>query len=219
MKKIISHLHPFFFALYPIIELRNYNITYVDSAAVVRPIILAVLFTSVIWLALRFFTREWSKSGIITTLLVIAFFSYGHVFIQIETSTGEMIRHRYLNLIFIGFLLSAGWFVLRRMKNTATLVNFLTVMGAALFAYSSFRSLQHDYSVYRSAQEQKQIMDSFLQQAEPSSDHPKPDIYLILLDANTSAYTLQEEFGYDNLAFTQGLESLGFYVAECAQSN
>jgi hypothetical protein len=191
----------------------------VDSAAVVRPILLALFFTSALWLVIRFFTREWSKSGIITTLLVIAFFSYGHVFIQIETSTGGLIRHRYLILIFAGFLWAAGWFVLKRMRNTATLVTFLTVMGLALFAYSSFQSLQHDYSEYRSALEQKKIMDSFLQQADAAGDYPKPDIYLILLDAHTSAYTLQEAFGYDNSAFTQDLESMGFYVAECAQSN
>lgn len=219
MKKILGRLHPFFFALYPIIELRNYNITYVDSAAVVRPILLALFFTFALWLVFRFFTREWSKSGIITTLLVIAFFSYGHVFIQIETATGAMIRHRYLILIFAGFLLAVGVFVLTRMKNTDALVRFLTVMGTVLFAYASFQSFQHDYSVYRSAQEQKKSMDSFLQQAEPAGNHPKPDIYLILLDAHTSAYTLQEEFGYDNSAFTQDLESMGFYVAECAQSN
>ena len=47
----------------------------------------------------------------------------------------------------------------------------------------------------------------------------KPDIYLILLDAHTSVRTLKEEFNYDASAFQKQLEDLGFYVAECAQSN
>ena len=219
LKKILPHLHPFLFALYPVLELRNYNITYVDSAALVRPILLAVLFTSITWGVLRIFTREWQKSGILTTLLLMTFFSYGHVFIQIEEITGEMIRHRYLVLIFAALVLAAGWFVLNRLKDTIALINFLTTMGAIVFLYSVFRSAQHDYSVYRSAQEQKKVQESFPQEAGTTDDHPNPDIYLILLDAHTSARILQEEFGYDNSAFTEELESMGFYVAECAQSN
>jgi len=219
MKKILSHLHPFFFALYPILELRNYNITYVDSAAVVRPILLALVFTSVIWVLFRVFTREWQVSGIFTTLFVIAFFSYGHVFIQIESTTGAMIRHRYLILIYAAVLLIAGWTIWSRLKNKGALINFLTTMGALLFLFSAFRSVQHDYSVYRSAQEQRRLTESFLQPKDTTAGREKPDIYLILLDAHTSARTLEEEFGYDNSAFTQELESLGFYVAECAQSN
>ena len=53
MKKILPHLHPYFFALYPILELRNYNITYVDSAALLRPILLAALLTTILWILLR----------------------------------------------------------------------------------------------------------------------------------------------------------------------
>jgi hypothetical protein len=150
---------------------------------------------------------------------VIAFFSYGHVFIQIEALTGEMIRHRYLILIFTGLLVTAAWFVLKRLKDAAALINFLTTMGALLFLYSGFRSAQHDYSVYRSAQEQKKIQEAFLQEAGTVRDDQQPDIYLILLDAHTSERILQDEFGYDNSAFTKELESMGFYVAECAQSN
>ena len=219
MKKILSHIHPFFFALYPILELRNQNITYVDAAALVRPILLALLLTSIIRIALKAITREWQKSGIITTMIVIAFFSYGHAFIQIESFSGEMIRHRYLILMFVAILVFAGWLVLKRLRNPGPLMDFLTTVGAVLIISSLARSAQHDYSVYLSAQESKKIQESFLLEARTPDKNKNPDIYLILLDAHTSAYTLQEEFGYDNSAFTQQLEDLGFYVAECAQSN
>ncbi len=219
MQKIIRNLHPFFFALYPILELRNYNITYVDSAALVRPVLLALGITAIVWLLLRIFTQDWQRSGILTTLFVIAFFSYGHIFIQIESITGEMIRHRYLLLIFVGLLVVLGWFVLKRVKQTTALVNFLTTMGAILFVFSAFRSVQHDYSMYRAAREHQKVQDSYLQEAGTAENQQRPDIYFILLDAHTSSFTLQEAFGYDNSAFVQELESMGFYVAECAQSN
>jgi hypothetical protein len=219
MKKILPHLHPFFFALYPIVELRNYNITYVDTAALLRPILLALVSTSVVWIVLRLVTREWKKSGIITTLVMIVFFSYGHVFIQIESLTGEMIRHRYLVLVYAVLLVVGTWVVLKRVKNPGMLINFLTAMGAILFVFSAVRSAGHDFSEYQSAREWKKVQELFLQEARTGDSSQKPDIYLILLDAHTSEYTLQEAFGYDNSAFTNELEGLGFYVAECAQSN
>lgn len=220
MKKILPHLHPYFFALYPILELRNYNITYVDSAALLRPILLAALLTTILWILLRLLTHEWKGSGILTSLGVVGIFSYGHVFIQIESLTGEMIRHRYLILIYAALLLATGWLVIMRVKKTDALINFLTVMGALLFVFSAARSAGHDISAYRSALELRKVQESYLQEVRTSTDTSRlPDIYLILLDAHTSEFTLQEEFGYDGSAFTQALERLGFYVADCAQSN
>ena len=219
MKKILPYLHPFLFALYPIFELRNFNITYVDSAALVRPILASLAVTAGIWGILRLFTREWQKSGIVTTMIVIIFFSYGHIFLQIESTFGEMIRHRYLLLIFGGLLLLAVWFIFWRMKNVTTLVNFLTAAGAFLTVFSVARSVQHDLAVYQSAREVRAAMESYREEASSSTVGERPDIYVILLDAHTSAYALDKYFDYDNSAFTQKLEELGFYVAQCAQSN
>lgn len=219
MKKTFSQLYPFLFALYPIIELRNYNITYVDSASLVRPIIIALLLTGFLWVIVRLLTKEWQRSGIITTLLVIAFFSYGHVFIQFESSFGTMIRHRFLILLFGVFLLGAIAYVFRKIKNIELMVSFFTVTGVLLTFFSIFRSVQHDLSVYQSAREYRELQKSFIEEANVSDPALRPDIYVILLDAHTSAYTLQNTFGYDNSSFTRQLQDLGFYVAECAQSN
>jgi hypothetical protein len=62
-------------------------------------------------------------------------------------------------------------------------------------------------------------MESYRKEAGSSTVRERPDIYVILLDAHTSAYALDKYFNYDNSAFTNRLEELGFYVAECAQSN
>ncbi|MCI0549908.1 MAG: hypothetical protein L0287_03045 [Anaerolineae bacterium] len=219
MRKILPYLHPFLFAIYPIFELRNFNISYVDSASLVRPILVSLISTAIIWVILRAFTREWHKSGIVTTLTVIVFFSYGHIFLQIESVFGEMIRHRYLLLIFGGLFALAVWFIFWRMKNAETLVHFLTAAGAFLTIFSVARSVQYDFSVYQSAREVRAAMESYREEAGSSTVRERPDIYVILLDAHTSAYALDKYFNYDNSAFTNQLEELGFYVAECAQSN
>lgn len=218
MKKILPYLHPFLFALYPIFELRNFNIAYVDSASLARPVLLSLVCTALIWIILRLLTREWQKSGIVTTLVVIVFFSYGHVYLAIQSAFGEMIRHRYLLLIFGALFALAVWFIFWRMKRADTLVNFLTMAGAFLAIFSVARSVQHDFAVYRSGREAQAAMEAY-RKANQSNVGERPDVYVILLDAHTSAFALEKYFGYDESAFTKKLEGLGFYVAQCAQSN
>jgi hypothetical protein len=46
-----------------------------------------------------------------------------------------------------------------------------------------------------------------------------PDIYYIILDSYTRADVLMDDYRYDNSGFIQSLRDLGFYVAECSQSN
>jgi hypothetical protein len=47
----------------------------------------------------------------------------------------------------------------------------------------------------------------------------EPDIYFIVLDSYTRNDTMETEFGYDNSTFIASLKDMGFYVAECSQSN
>ncbi len=218
MKKIFPYLHPFLFALYPIFELRNFNIAYVDSAALARPILLSLLCAAWIWIVLRLFTKEWQKSGIVTTLIVIVFFSYGHVYLEVQSAFGEAVRHRYLLLIFGASFALAVWFLFWRMKNAQTLVNFLTVAGAFLTIFSVARSVQHDFAVYQSGREVREAMEAYRKANQPSVGE-RPDVYVILLDAHTSAFALEKYFNYDESVFTKKLDGLGFYVAQCAQSN
>ena len=46
-----------------------------------------------------------------------------------------------------------------------------------------------------------------------------PDIYLIVLDGYTSSDVLKESFNLDNTEFIRKLREIGFYVANCANSN
>jgi hypothetical protein len=51
-----------------------------------------------------------------------------------------------------------------------------------------------------------------------ADDNP-PDIYYIILDGYGRSDVLKNEYGYDNSEFLNTLQDLGFYIAECSQSN
>lgn len=217
MRKILSLLYPFFFAVYPILELRNHNIAYVDTASLFRPILLSILLTGLIWLILRLLIKDWQKTGIIATLIMVSFFSYGHVFIQIDATFGEPIRHRYLTLMFAALLLVISGWLIWKARKVDGVVDFLIVTGSALLAFSLFQSLQHDITAYQAVQRSNQAQDPIIETVDTGIQ--KPDIYLILLDAHTRSDILKKDFNYDNSSFIQDLKDMGFYVAECAQSN
>jgi len=219
MKKFIGYLYPFLFASYPILALRNHNITYVDTVSVVRPLIISLLFTGIIWLLLGSIVRDWSKAGIITTLAMVLFFSYGHIFLQTETMFGESIRHRYLMMIFGTVLLVGGAWVFWKVKNTEVIVNFLSLTGTIMILFSLVESAHYDISAYRASKAASEVQKSTIENVSSTNVREKPDIYFILLDGHTRSDILLKDYGLDNSDFIQQLEDLGFYVAKCAQSN
>jgi len=219
MKNIFTNLYPFLFALYPILELRNYNIAYVDPASIIRPIVLSFLLTGILWLVSGLLIRDWDKAGIITTLSMLIFFSYGHVFMQTEVIFGTLLRHRFLILIFIGLILTAGFYIIRKLKGPKSFINFLTVTGGILVIFSLSRSILHDLSVYQNGRQAAERQWPMLEGFDVDAVTQKPDIYLILLDAYARSDILKNRLNYDNRAFLQQLEDMGFYVADCSQSN
>ena len=219
MKKVLSNLYPFLFAIYPILELRNLNIIYVDAASVIRPVVLSLLLTASLWLILGLLLKNWDKTGIIATLVIIFFLSYGHIFVQYETMLGSFPRHRYLILTFIILLTLAGFLIHSRLKDPKPFINFLTITGGILVIFSLSRSVIHDISTYQKGRQAAERQWPMLEGLDVDAVTQKPDIYLILLDAYTRSDVLKNDLGHDNQAFLQQLEDSGFYVADCAQSN
>ena len=219
MKKLIGYLYPFLFASYPVLALWNYNIIYVDTVSIVRPLILSILFTGIIWVALRMIARDWNKAGIITTIAVVLFFSYGHVFLQTEKIFGETMRHRYLTIIFGSILITLGGLVIWKIKSADAMMNFLSLTGIIMIVFPLFKSAQYEISAYRAAEAADEIQSVTMENVSNINVQEKPDIYLILLDGYTRSDILKEHYNFDNSAFIQELENMGFYVAKCAQSN
>jgi len=219
MKKFSVYLYPFLFALYPILALRNNNIIYVDAASIIRPIVLSIVLTGSLWLALRLLFKNWDKAGLITTAVVIFFFSYGHVFLQAEAVSGSFPRHRYLISIFTGMLVLAVFFIDHKLNDPKPITHFLTITGCILVIFSLSRSALHDLSVYQTARQAEKRQWPMLEGLDADAVTQKPDMYLILFDAYTRSDILKNDFNYDNQAFLQQLEDLGFYVVDCSQSN
>ena len=218
IRTLLGNIHPFLFAIFPILALRNHNIVYVDLRAISRSLILSLAIAGMLWLLLRLMTKNWDRAGLITSLAMILFFSYGHVYVQIQLSAGEPISHRYLLAAFgIVFVFVSA--IILRLRDIVGIKQFITVVGIVMIAFAVAQSAGYDISTYQANAQAGTKLAQITKLEDTGNEKTLPDVYLIILDAHARSDVLREKYKYDNSFFIQGLTDLGFYVAECSQSN
>ncbi len=207
-----------FFGLVPSLILYANNLGEATLVSLWRPLLFSAGLSMILGVFGFLLTRSLMKAGLISLILQLVFFSYGHIFMVWDASPlNEMVkvRHRYLLALCLLLAGLALWFVLKKMKHNSSMLLILNVVTFALMAFQVGQiSL---YEIRRADQQ-----DNSPQYAPVASDLPlesRPDIYLIILDRYTRADWLQEWLNYDNSAFITGLHDLGFYVADCSRSN
>lgn len=216
--------HPVLLALYAPLELGARNVGQIPLSYIDRAVILSGLLAGIILLACRVLLRNWQAAGIAATILMVLFLAYGHLynFIQDAQISGFIVgRHRYL---VIGWFLLAClgiWWANRISRNYSSFTKTLNLIAVFLLAFPVIQLIT--YEVRTSTAQNSEAMEEQTQEVSypvPANDTAqRRDVYYIILDAYGRSDALLKSFGYDNSAFVRQLESMGFYVASCAQSN
>ncbi len=212
--------HPFLLASYPILSLLAVNIHEIYARDAIIPILVALGSTALAFVLLRVLFRNWQVAGMISSLLVIWFFTYGHLYNQIKSLSlfGVIVgRHRYLLLVWtvliavIAFWLARSFKVAPKLTFAFNIIAiFLICLPIAQISLSSLRTLLTPIAPPAAT---GQPIISWTNNSSP------PDIYFIVLDGYGRSDALQTVEGIDNSAFLKDLRQLGFYVAQCSQSN
>jgi len=78
-------IHPFLFAVFPILFFITHNISELwgigRGFVIMRLIAITIgvlLFAVLLWILLRYAFRDWYRAGILFSLFLLMFFSYGH---------------------------------------------------------------------------------------------------------------------------------------------
>lgn len=213
-------VHPYLFALAPIVALIAHNIIEVEIEAAFRPIVGALLLAAAIQIVCTVIFRDPPRAALLTTWLLILFFTYGHVYAAVRSAGplgAELGRHRFLAPGYVALALAGGWFVLRRLSEADRPTQVMYVVGAAFLLLPAVQLADHAYRLHRDLPVEPALPAEAV--LHPDPDSSLPDVYIIVADAYMRADALEAEFGYDNSPFLQGLESMGFYVATCSRSN
>src|SRR5512137_1997129 len=128
--KPVFPFYPLLFGIYPLLALTAFNITQIDLSLTYRAFAFSILLAGALFLVMRLIMRSWMKAALPTLLLLILFFTYGHIYNVLKNPANPLLglaRHRILGLV---WLLLAGlslWFSTRNIANLASITSVLNL--------------------------------------------------------------------------------------------
>jgi hypothetical protein len=209
-------IHPTLLAAYFVLALLGLNITQVRPQEALRALLFVLLAAGLLWLGLRAMMKNGQRAGVIVTLLLGLFFTYGHVYHLLEQCLPALGRHRVLLPIWLGLAGIGLWWALRKLRSLGTATRLLNLTALVLLIFPLYQTTSW---ALRQAQGSNPSIFTQAGFEQISAPEPAPDIYFIVLDEYTRADVLQSIFAYDNSIFLDELRGMGFSVVECAQSN
>ena len=211
-------IHPFLFAIFPVIFTYAQNVNYLSVSEIFIPIGIFLGVTTVLWLIISFPLNR-KKSGLIISLALILFFTYGHLYIFLNYDSeieSEITRHRFLLPIFVGILIAGVVYFVRtkrKLNNLTTVVNAVSIT-IIIFSLVTIGTFYLDRVQFGENSSELNIQNLDLVKVEKA-----PNVYFIILDAYTSEKVLKMEHEFDNSEFIDFLKNKGFFIPENAYSN
>ncbi|HET9588789.1 MAG TPA: sulfatase-like hydrolase/transferase [Anaerolineales bacterium] len=216
LKKLI--LHPFLFALYPVLSLLSFNVSQTLVSDVFRSLVVVLLFAMALFGLSYLLTKNWHKAGLLTSGTLVLFFSYGHVISLLRGfSLGPILIGRTLVLLPLWLVLWTvfAWWVFRK-RDAGSITPFFNIAGLLLLILPLFTlSTYYLQSELIRRSQKPQTPAALLQQFQGEP----PDVYYIVLDMHARADVLEAIYGDDNRWFLDALREKGFYIADQSTSN
>jgi len=213
MKKLIV-VHPLLFAVFPILALYAYNVAEVAPAEIVLPTAIVLGTTLFLLLLSGVLLRNLKKAGILLSIFLVFFFSYGHVANAVE---GWGVTYKILLPVWVLLIVCGAYFAIRTQRDLRTLTNILNTVAITLVIVPAISIAVHETSAAsHDITPADSVETNTVDLGEVDS---LPDIYYIVLDRYASASTLKEIYDFDNSEFIDYLSDRGFYVASESSSN
>ena len=232
--KKTSVFHPYLFAIFPIISTYSVNMQELLPIYLIQPIIIIVIFTTIVFLITKLIFKNWSKTGVFVSLIIGLIFSYGHVYLQIagfELSGFTIGRHAFLIIPYIVTFLIVGVYVFRTKLKFENITKILNVVATTLILVSvmsiGIYAIENEglgiVVLEKGVIDQKSGIEIETQNEKMISlvgDLQKyPDVYFMIFDGYAGESSLEKDLGFDNSSFIQLLEQKGFFVASNSFSN
>ena len=210
-------VHPFFFAIIPILFLYSPNSNSVSLEVILRPCLVVSAFTLTALLGLAALLRDGQKAAIVVTLFWMMFFAYGYLLTivrvtdRVAASGWRLLWHPALPILLVG-LFSMVSFRVVRSRHPKGLANLASFAGLCLFGLQLMEVGQIKFTGAPQFLRNNPIQSV-------SSPLRRPHIFYIILDAYGRSDVLQELYGFDNGNFLDHLRQKGFYIAGESHSN
>ncbi len=208
--------YPFFIASYPVLALLVVNLGQVNFSAGIRPLVLSIFGVAILFLFLQLIYRNWYRAAFVSASLAFLFFMYGHAY--------DLISAKW-KIVNLAAWMLAFWLllaILAVLVATFPKIKFesaaftLNIISLGLLIFPTFQIIQ--WSLRKPVSAEKEPLLATQELHIPQGQVP-PDIYYIMPEDYGRVDLLQSKFQIDVSQFMQDLKDMGFYVAECSQSN
>jgi hypothetical protein len=208
-------LHPFLFTIFPTLFLLSQNVDqFVQGDTVLRVIALSLTITAALLFMGRLLLKDWTKAGIAVSILVVLFFSYGHVIDLLDRlglANGGILLMVWGVVAIGGIVLAA-----RSGPRLGATTKTLNVVSAILVLLNLIPIVTYQV---RSRDAQQAVDLNAIDKRGIDLKGRPPDIYYLIFDRYQGLDTLKQQHGFDNTSMIEWLEAKGFYVARESRAN
>lgn len=209
-------VHPLLFAMFPILFLYSENIAEVSPSEIVMPMALALGSTLLLLVLSGLILRDFRKAGIVVSILLFLFFSYGNIFLLM----GEWDSvHNLLLPIWVILFLCTAYFVIKTRRDLHKVSNILNMVAAVIVLFFAINITANETDIALQDIETAVGTETDTVNLGEAKIDTLPDIYYIILDRYPSARTLEEVYDFDNSEFMDYLSTKGFYIASESMAN
>jgi len=212
-------IHPVLFALYPVLFLYSYNIDKTPVKQMFISIIITILFTVIIWLLAGLIVKNIQKAGLLASLFLILFFTYGRAYDLLYYSGIKIKEPRYLLIIWLLIFIFISYFLITKCREFHNFTRILNCIGVILVSISLFNIIIPLTNMYLYNLGLSERTEDTIKQVERLKTDNLPNIYYIILDSYVRDDVLKEVYKYDNSDFLNYLKEKGFYIADKSRSN
>jgi len=220
-------IHPIFWGISSILYLYARNVVFIPFVDTLRSLAFSVGLVILFLCGFRLILRGWEKAGVLSSLLAILFYSFGHVANSLERWSHT--QGLEFNVAILAGIWLLAFFVLSllivRSRMPGEISQFLN-MTSAIFVIFPLVSIISTLAITSAdSRAETAVLSKVRREAEAEASMLQvpgselPDIYYIVLDGYSRSDILDEFYDYDNSSFIEGLEQRGFYVASSSRSN
>jgi hypothetical protein len=209
-----------FISVYPALFYWAFNATEMSSINGFKLVLFSLLFGLLSWGLFLLLFRNFGKASLATFFALLLFWTYGHLHNYLVTLHPLVFRHAVHMTAWAALLLIGILWLFRKNPDASKLASILNLATAFLLISPLVtvipRVIEENQTIRTRATQAILAPTDDIRAADLSS---RPDVYYIILDSYTRQDVLQDYFAFDNSEFLAQLGELGFYVADCSQSN
>jgi hypothetical protein len=204
--------HPLLFASFPVVFVWSHNLDQgVTLSQGLTALAAAMSFSVVVLCLLRLFLKDWSRSAVAASVIVILFLTLGRVGALLGVSGGPLEVFLVAELLILSLVAIV---VVRMIRPPETLTRTLNLISLVLVILNIVPIV--------AVQESKAAgfrFPSATERLDPSASGPERDVYYLVFDRYAGAETLNSLYGFDNSGIYTWLSDHGFDVTKDALAN